>query len=107
MSGAKYAPQTRTAARAAPAPAHPSSRFFSTPLLSHGRRDHVGAHGRVVDERRQNDGVLLQILLIDAFGRIHVRVMLADVVVRVVLDRVEARDSRADEAQVVGVPDAL
>src|SRR5260370_5343642 len=54
----------------------------------------------------QNDRVLLQVLLADALVHVDVRVVHADVVVLVLLDRIEARDARAEEAEVIRVADA-
>src|SRR5262245_14690199 len=67
----------------------------------------IGAHRRVIHERRQDDGRLFEILLLHAVGGVDIRVMLAHVVADVVLDRIESEHPLADEAEVIRVADPL
>ena len=64
------------------------------------------AHRGVVGERGEDDRGLLHVLGLHALHRVHVRVMDAHVVVRVLLHRIEARHALGDEAQVIRVADA-
>src|SRR5438876_6607982 len=56
-------------------------------------------------EPRHDDGVLLQVLLAHALVQIHVGVVHADVVVLVLLDRVEAGHPDGSAAEMIGVAD--
>src|SRR5215203_7088624 len=54
----------------------------------------LGGGGRLPGEPRHHDGVLLQVLFADALVEVHVGVMHPDVVVLVLLDRVEPGNAR-------------
>src|SRR5688572_6744852 len=73
---------------------------------SRRRRKAVRPDGSVIQERRQDDRVLFQIVDDDSLGSIHVRVVLANVVVVIVLHGVESNHSRPDEAQMVRAANA-
>lgn len=62
---------------------------------------------RVVEERREDNRRFLQVRVLDALGGVDVGVVGPDVVVRVVLDGVEAEHPRADEAEVIRAADPL
>jgi hypothetical protein len=56
---------------------------------------------RVVDEGRDDHGVLAHILFLDPFVRVHVRVVRARVVLDVVLDELEARQADSIEGLMI------
>src|SRR3954449_12854583 len=62
---------------------------------------------RLIREGGHHDRGLLRILEVYPVGRVHVRVMSADVVIAVVLDRVEPGHAGIDEAQMIGGADRL
>src|SRR3954462_10743259 len=64
----------------------------------------IGGVCRLPGKPRHHHGVLLQILLADAFVQVHVRVMHPHVVILVLLDRIEAGHSDGAEAE-IGVAD--
>src|SRR5437870_4838123 len=70
------------------------------------QRDLLLPHRSLVDERSHDDRRLPEISFAHALEGVHVGVMRADVIVRVLLNRVEARHSGANETEVVGVADA-
>src|SRR5437773_8638157 len=61
----------------------------------------------VVREGRHDDRRLLNVFLLQPLDRVHVGVVGADVVVHVILNRIESRHTRVDEAEVIGRPDRL
>src|SRR5690606_24504336 len=65
-------------------------------------RKHLIAHGKVIDKRGNDDGVVLEVVLGQALEGIHIRVVGADRVLDRILDELKARDADAVEAQVVG-----
>src|SRR3954453_7432767 len=62
---------------------------------------------RLIREGGHHDRGLLRILEVYPVGRVHVRVMCADVVIPVVLDWVEPVHAGIDEAQMIGGADRL
>src|SRR3954447_16692134 len=71
-----------------------------------GRRQPIGGVCRLPGKPRHHHGVLLQILLADAFVQVHVRVMHPHVVILVLLQGMYAGHSDGAEAGMVGVADA-
>src|SRR5262245_18200170 len=77
---------------------------LNCPLLARPRDLAIEVRG-VVDERRHHDRGLADILDVHPIDRVHVRVVRADVVVHVVLDRVETGHADVGEGEVVGRAD--
>src|SRR4051812_43108064 len=81
--------------------------FFGSSTRRGGPRQLAIGHRRLIRERGHDDGGLADVVDVEAIIRIHVRVMGADVVVPVVLNRVEAGDAGVDEAEMIGRADRL
>ena len=64
-------------------------------------------HRRLIGERRHDDRRLADVVHVEAVVGVHVGVVGADVVVAVVLNRVEARNAGVGEAQMIGGADRL
>ncbi len=70
-------------------------------------RNLLRAHRRMISERRHHHGALLKICDLHALECIHIPVMCADIVVNIIMQRIEAWHAGSNEAQVIGVADAL
>src|SRR3954453_11423139 len=79
---------------------------LSAPRRRLGSRNPLIGVRRLPREPRHHDRVLLQVLLGDALVEVDVGVVHADVVVLVLLDRIEPGDAGGAEAEVIGVADA-
>src|SRR5688500_12564963 len=71
-----------------------------------GPRNPLGGGRGLPREPRHDDRVLLQVLLADPLVEVGIRVVRADVVVLVLLDRIETRHSGGAEAEMIGIADS-
>src|SRR5271154_7594678 len=77
-------------------------RSFRQWFLDGLARQHLVAHGGVVDESRDNYGGLLQVFWLQPVIHVHVRVVCAGFVIERILNELESWDADGIKRQVIG-----